>query len=347
MLNNFDFLPTTPSFLQPFWQLNVVIDSTQSGQEMEFDVPLQRLTLSRVHNTSVTVFGDVGDIDIAGPADRNDVTVFGNVGGLVNFDGWHNDIGVYGDMNVAIMEDTIGTSLFAYSIGLLEAYDSRDLEVYSFHVDGFNLDGVDDSDFVFESTGGGEVEGDDNTLDLGFLFGEIVIGGGNGNKINVDHSANAGISIDPDAEDTQLKVNQGDVFVFDQGVNSHIRLGGGDDVVYAAGEDENGVTLVNGGGGNNVLIDKSPATIIASNFEFVSADTEGDLILLSTPGSGEVRFGNTNDGDFRDLMMVFGKVDGNDAVLGFNGGGSIRVVNGAPDFGLVEAPDFGGWDNWG
>jgi hypothetical protein len=135
------------------------------------------LTLDHVNYVDVAVRGNVGSVVIDGPADFNSVTIHGYVGSLVNYDGWYNQLDIAGNIGYAEVINTIGTDLSAWSVDWLVISDSRGIEIDVGYVGGFRFDGVDDSSIDIGFTFGGGLQGEDNDLDIGYLFGYLSMVG--------------------------------------------------------------------------------------------------------------------------------------------------------------------------
>jgi hypothetical protein len=184
----------------------------------------------------------------------------------------------------------------------------------------------------------GESTGNNNSVEIGTLTQSYEINGGHGQTLTVGNAVGATVHVASDATDTSLQVEQGGV-IFDNGNSTSFVGGEGDQIVFANGD---GISMYNGGNSllgellgipdGDTVVDNGGGVDIFSGFSSVSVDTEGDVFIFDPQKLEEATLQlGQHDVDIDDLMPVFGKQDGNDAVLNFNGG-SVTLVGAAGDY---------------
>ena len=180
-----------------------------------------------------TTFGDAGIVSLMRGSRDNELQADSiTLLSLAPYtDGLTADVGYVGELYA---DDVWHVDVRADAIGTLIGSDLRGWELEADFLGSFGLNEVDDSEFDIGFTYGGWLEGEDNDLNIGYLFGTISLEG----------------------EDNDLDVEGGRGQIFAEGEGSSIelenfsgRLKTGDDIITEVEESEVGVDL----GADNIL----------------------------------------------------------------------------------------------
>jgi|GEM_PF-7039735 len=339
--------------------------------------------LDSIFNSAISILGGVKyDVELEGPADNNQITIYGNVGDdVINDDGWNNDWNIKGPVGGTIeVNDSIGTCVSAWSASAVEATNSSQLEFILGWIDELEFWKTDNSVANIGWLEEGYVKGNSNEFNFGGVEEEFVIDG-NGNDAFFGYAADAEISVKgnfndidvdyaPDVE-IEVKSGYGNSATIDNADGAKIEiekeavatevfdLGEGDTFVFDQGHNTKarlgngndkfeaagtGQILANGDAGFDELEDNTNGDLVAKAFEHFSGENpQGHTTLLTTPVGGFQQFGESTLW-LADMFAFFGEANEHgDAVVDYNGG-SLTVIGAAEHYDLEMPLPADDWD---